>query len=198
MYSTKTAVITTGSAYIPVGINDNVVLKEVNVNKSPSGLDFLEIVFEQNGATATMTEWKNTKSQWIKTDEELQNRDNLQFGRIMQILNCYYSEIEDVELNSFADMINWVKAKLTPMIATNKNLRLKVVYDNRGYTRVSSNGIFVEPMDVKESQIVLTGRDKLTKPEIKADVESSDPLATPSSTPEPVNPVKGVGDDLPF
>ena len=50
MFSTKTAAISneefSNSSYMPVGINQNVTLKEVNCNKSPQGLDFLEIVCE--------------------------------------------------------------------------------------------------------------------------------------------------------
>jgi hypothetical protein len=72
MYSTKTATTNNqefNSSYMPVGINENVTLKEVNVNKTDNGRDFLEIIFEnEQGQTATMTEWKNEKNMWIKTD----------------------------------------------------------------------------------------------------------------------------------
>ena len=133
MYNTKTATTNNeefSSNYMPVGINENVMLKEVNCNKTPQGRDFLEIVFEnEQGQTATMTEWKNEKNMWIKTDEDLQKRDNTQFGRICQIIDCYYPSRPDAELNTFVDMINWVKQMLDPMIATKKKLRLKVSYD---------------------------------------------------------------------
>ena len=49
MYSTKTATTNNtefSSSYMPVGINENVTLKEVNVNKTQNGRDFLEIIFE--------------------------------------------------------------------------------------------------------------------------------------------------------
>lgn len=203
MFNTKTATINNeefNSNYMPVGINESVNLKEVNVKTSPTGKDFLEIVFEnKNGQTASMSEWKNEKNQWIKTDEDLQQRDNAQFGRLMQIINCFYPTIEDVTLNTFKDMITWVKSKLEPMIATKKDLRLKVVYDKRGYTTISSNGIFVEPMDVDNTQIKLFKRDLLERP-VQADVEpSADPLAGTTST--PVNDIIDHGtntSDLPF
>ena len=80
MYNTKTATINDQefvSSYMDAGIHDNVTLKEVNVKKSPTGKDFLEIVFEDSeGKTATMTEWKNEKNMWIKTHEDLQHRDD--------------------------------------------------------------------------------------------------------------------------
>ena len=179
MYNTKTAIVNNeefSSNYMPVGINDNVMLKEVNVEKSTNGKDFLRVVFENEAEqTAEFTEWKNEKNIWITTDEDLQNRNNIQFGRIIQLINCY-TETPDVELNTFVDMINWVKTTLTPFIATKKKLRLKVIYDKKGYTQVSKNGTYVEPMDVKDSQIKLFKRDLLERP-IQADVEKPvDPL----------------------
>lgn len=197
MFSTKTAVFDSSNKYMNAGINDNVTLKEVNVSKSPNGRDYLEIIFEDaNGAIASLTEWKNEKNMWIKTDEELQRRDNQQFGRMLQILKCYFETIEDVELNTFVDMITWIKSKLDTVISRKKLLRLKTTYDNKGFIRVSTYGIFVEPMDVEETQIVLTGRDKTTRPEIKVDDEkSTDPLgnATPDNT-----IAEDKKDDLPF
>ena len=146
-----------------------------------------------------MSEWENEKNMWIKTDEELQKRNDLQFGRFMQIINCYYPEVEDVTLNSFSDMINWVKSKLDPVISNKKSLRLKVVYNKRGYTTVSSNGIFVEPMDITNSQIKLFKRDLLERP-IQADIEKSeDPLIGNVPTNNTDTPVKSENDsDLPF
>ena len=197
MFSTKTAVFDSSNKYMNAGINDNVTLKEVNVSKSPNGRDYLEIIFEDaNGAIASLTEWKNEKNMWIKTDEELQRRDNQQFGRMLQILKCYFETIEDVELNTFVDMITWIKSKLDTVISGKKLLRLKTTYDNKGFIRVSTYGIFVEPMDIEETQIVLTGRDKTTRPEIKVDDEkSTDPLgnATPDNT-----IAEEKKDDLPF
>lgn len=200
MFSTKTAVFESSNKYMNAGINDNVTLKEVNVMKSPTGRDYLEITFEDaNGATASLTEWKNEKNQWIKTDEDLQRRDNQQFGRMLQILKCYFDSIEDVELNTFSDMINWVKSKLDSVIEGKKLLRLKTTYDNKGFIRVSTYGTFVEPMDVKETQIVLTGRDKIVRPEFKVDDEKSvDPLASPQESTPDNTIAEERNDDLPF
>ena len=201
MFSTKTATISNedfNSSYMPVGINEDITLKEVNCNKTPQGRDFLEIVFENgSGQTATMTEWKNEKNMWIKTDEDLQKRDNTQFGRICQIIDCYYPQRPDAELNTFVDMINWVKKMLDPMIATKKKLRLKVNYDKKGYTRVSQYGIFVEDMSKKDSQIKLFKNDLMEKP-VVADKEDNDPLNVPPTvTPDAANEASGAS-DLPF
>lgn len=198
MYSTSTAVTNnneSNGSYMPVGINENVFLKSVEAKKSTNGHDFLEITFENNeGKTASMTEWKNEKSTWVKTDEDLQRRDNLQFGRIMQIINCYFPKIEG-EFNTFKEMIDWVQATLSPMVATKKALRLKVVYNKNNYTQVSKNGVFVEPMDKAETEIKKFSRDSFER-QVVADVEkSTDPFA--SATNADSTQASG-SDDLPF
>ena len=198
MYNTNTAITNNDefvSSYMPAGINENVFLKSVEAKKSTTGKDFLEITFEnKEGQTAQMSEWKNEKSMWIKTDEDLQRRDNMQFGRIMQIINCYFPKIEG-EFNTFKEMIDWVQSTLTPMVATKKALRLKVVYDKNNYTQVSKNGIFVEPMDKEKTEIKKFARDNFER-QVVADVETStDPLATTSTVDS--TQVSG-GDDLPF
>ncbi len=201
MYNTKTATINNeefNSNYIPVGINDNITLKEVSVEKSPQGKDFLRVTFENEaGQTAEFTEWKNEKNMWIKTDADLQNKDNQQFGRIIQLINCF-TTTPDVEINSFDEMIKWVKGILDPFIKDKKKLRLKVIYNKNGYTQVSKYGTYVEPMDVTESQIKLFKNDLLERP-VKADAEKpADPLATnPIKVDTPVTETENV-DELPF
>lgn len=198
MYSTKTATTNNNEfndSYMPVGINDNVTLKEVNVNKSPQGKDYLEFVFQdEEGKTASFTEWKNEKNTWIKTDEDLQNRDNKQFGRILQIVKCFKNDPE-FEGSSFVEMINWVKTTLTTIGEWDKTfLRLKVIYDKKGYTTVSKNGIYVEPMSTEESQIKLWKNDLLERPIVADNESSTDPLTQQST---PVTEKNGA-DDLPF
>ena len=203
MYSTKTATTNNNeftSSYMPVGINENITLKEVNVNKSPNGRDFLEIIFEnKQGQTATMTEWKNEKNMWIKTDEDLQKRDDQQFGRILQVMNACSDILKDLnfEGSSFVEMINWVKTNIDHALTNNEgnHMRLKVVYDKNGYTKVSNLGVFVESMGVAKdaSQIKLWKNDLLERP-VQPDKED-DPLGT---TTAPVTADATGADDLPF
>lgn len=198
MYSTKTATTNNqefNSSYMPVGINENITLKEVNVKKTDNGRDFLEIVFKnEQGQTATMTEWKNEKNMWIKTDEDLQKRDDQQFGRILQIIDAVKGSHNDFEGSSFVEMITWAKTCLND--GNDYLVRLKVIYDKNGYTQVSKNGIFIEPMSIEESQIKLWKNDLLERP-VKADVEKpNDPLAG-NSAPVTENTSTGA-DDLPF
>ena len=200
MYSTNTATISNEefvSNYMPVGINENVTLKEVNVNRSPNGNDFLEIVFaDADDKTAKMTFWKNEKSMWVKTDEELQKRDDIQFGQILQIIDSFYETRPAAEINNFKEMIDWVKSQLDPMISTNKKLRIKVAYDKNGYTKVSTYGIFVEPMTVTESQIKLFKKDLMERPVVADKEPATDPLASKIASPSTDIPVGANG--LPF
>lgn len=196
MYSTKTATTNNEeftSSYMPVGINENVTLKEVNVNNA-NGKPFLEIIFENAaGQTATMTEWKNEKNIWVKTDEDLQNRDNQQFGRILQVIDAIKGNHAEFEGSSFTEMINWAKTQLE---GDNAEVRIKVCYNKKGYTRVSNLGIFIEPMSVTESQIKLFKNDLMERL-IAADKETvTDPLAGNGA---PVTADSKTGaDDLPF
>ena len=204
MYSTNTATVASEftSNYMPVGINENITLKEVNVNKTQNGRDFLEIIFQnEQGQTATMTEWKNEKNQWTVTDEDLQKKDNLQFGRILQVIDAVKGGHNEFEGNSFIEMITWAKNCIND--GESAAVRLKVTYDKNGYTQVSKNGIFVEAMSVEESQIKLWKND-LTERPVKADDEKpKDPLATATATAAaestPVTETTSTGaDDLPF
>jgi hypothetical protein len=195
MYSTKTATVAFESNYMPVGINENITLKEVNVNKTPNGRDFLEIIFQnEQGQTATMTEWKNEKNMWIKTDEDLQKRDDQQFGRILQVIDAVKGGHNDFEGSSFVEMITWAKTCLDD--GDSNPVRLKVTYDKNGYTQVSKNGIFVESMSVEESQIKLWKNDLLERP-VKADVEKPNDPLTGNSAPVTESASTGA-DDLPF
>ena len=197
MYSTKTATTNNeefNSSYMPVGINENITLKEVNVNKTQNGRDFLEIIFENEaGQTATMTEWKNEKNMWIKTDEDLQRRYNQQFGRILQVIDAFKGGHNDFEGSSFIEMITWAKMCLND--GESGTARLKVTYDKNGYTQVSKNGIFVEPMSVTESQIKLWKNDLLERPIVADREPAADPL---SVTTAPVTETQTGADDLPF
>jgi hypothetical protein len=147
-----------------------------------------------------MTEWKNEKNMWIKTDEDLQNRDNQQFGRILQVIDAVRGSHDDFEGSSFVEMINWVRDELRPVDKSANTVRLKVVYDKKGYTKVSSLGIFVESMGVEKSQIKLWKNDLLERP-VQPDKED-DPLVAAAKEAQllntPVTETNTGADDLPF
>ena len=90
-------------------------------------------------------------------------------------------------------MITWVKDQLIPYIPENKKLRIKTVYDNKGYITTSHNGVFVESMSVTTSKIEKLPRDRFERPVIADAERTSDPLSTPT-TPDDTKKT----DDLPF
>lgn len=190
--------------YIPVGIQENVKLKSARTETSINGNVFLEIVFEKDGATLTQTEWKPTMGGFVSTEEQLQEREDRQFSRILQILHCFYSdELLNFTGSSFEDFAQWVTSLLNSADKS-KLLRVKVVYNNKGYTTLPgySKYTFIEPMELPEGQssaISILGIDNLQKPVI-ADTETPvDPLSTVDQVAPVMNAVANdPASELPF
>lgn len=185
MYSKERAqqIVKNDVKFIPAGIHENVTLKSARVAKSPTGLKFLEIVFEKNGATLTQTEWKPTKFEGMD-DSALQKKEDTQFSRMMQILLCWYSD-EQLVFNgtSFEEFSQEVVNYLNNADKS-KKLRVKIVYNDKGYTTLPSYAryTFIEPMVLPEGQtssITELRIDNFTKP-VVADTET--PVANLTST----------------
>ena len=173
--------------YIPAGIIENVVLKSVKTEVSPNGNQFLEIVFEKDGATLTHTEWKPTLGGFVTTEEQLQTKMDKQYSRMLQILNCYYKD-EELDFNgeSFEQFAQWITDMLNK-VDKSKKLRAKIVYNDKGYTTLPNYAkyTFIEPMQLAEGahyKISELSIDKFTK-SIIADNEttSTDPLTANNS-----------------
>lgn len=177
MYSKERAqqIVKNDVKFIPTGIHENVTLKSARVAESPTGLKFLEIVFEKNGATLTQTEWKPTKFEGMD-DSALQKKEDTQFSRMMQILLCWYSD-EQLVFNgtSFEEFSQEVVNYLNNADKS-KKLRVKIVYNDKGYTTLPSYAryTFIEPMELPEGQtssITELRIDNFTKP-VVADTET--------------------------
>ena len=177
MYSKERAqqIVKNDVKFIPAGIHENVTLKSARVAESPTGLKFLEIVFEKNGATLTQTEWKPTKFEGMD-DSALQRKEDTQFSRMMQILLCWYSD-EQLVFNgtSFEEFSQEVVNYLNNADKS-KKLRVKIVYNDKGYTTLPSytRYTFIEPMVLPEGQtsnITELRIDNFTKP-VVADTET--------------------------
>lgn len=177
MYSKERAqqIVKNDVRFIPAGIHENVTLKSARVAESPTGLKFLEIVFEKNGATLTQTEWKPTKFEGMD-DSALQKKEDTQFSRMMQILLCWYSD-EQLVFNgtSFEEFSQEVVNYLNNADKS-KKLRVKIVYNDKGYTTLPSYAryTFIEPMVLPEGQtssITELRIDNFTKP-VVADTET--------------------------
>lgn len=175
--------------YIPAGIQENVALKSARVTTSPQGNMFLEIVFEKDGATLTQTEWKPTKFGNM-TEEDLQKKEDTQFSRMMQILLCFYKDEELIfNATSFADWAAEIASYLNKADKS-KLLRVKIVYNNKGYTTLPTYAkyTFIEPMSVskEDSAIIELGIDKFTRPVVADKEEVVDTLSvTETSNDDP-------------
>lgn len=175
--------------YIPAGIQENVALKSARVTTSPQGNMFLEIVFEKDGATLTQTEWKPTKFGNM-TEEDLQKKEDTQFSRMMQILLCFYKDEELIfNATSFADWAAEI-ANYLNKADKSKLLRVKIVYNNKGYTTLPTYAkyTFIEPMSVskEDSAIIELGIDKFTRPIVADKEEVVDTLSvTETSNDDP-------------
>ena len=184
--------------YLEAGIHDNVKFVSARVDKSINGNIFIEFKFEKDEQTMTHTEWESTKKP-MESEEDFQNRANRQVKRILQILSCFYPKEALVFAgSSFNEFANWVVNLLN---AANKDilLRVKIVYNNKGYTTLPNycKFTFIEPMNLPEGQV-----SKITELNIDVFVR---PITADKETTD-VNPLdkvdKGVADtqndDLPF
>ena len=179
--------------YIPAGIQENVALKSARVATSPNGNIYLEIAFEKDGATLIQTEWKPTKSPTM-TDEDLQKREDNQFSRMMQILYCFFKDEELIfNASTFEGWAQEVADYLNRADKT-KLLRVKVVFNQKGYTSLPTYAkyTFIEPMTVSKenSAIVQLGIDNFTRPIVADKEKPVDPLSTTEEVEK--------SDDLPF
>lgn len=176
--------------YIPAGIQENVALRSARVTTSPQGNLFLEIVFEKDGATLIQTEWKPTRFGNM-TVEDVQKKEDNQFSRMMQILLCFYRD-EELIFNSttFEDWAKEISDYLNKADKT-KLLRVKIVYNNKGYTTLPTYAkyTFIEPMTIskEDSTIVELGIDKFTRPVVADKEEVVDPINTTAETEEDTN-----------
>lgn len=176
--------------YIPAGIQENVALRSARVTTSPQGNLFLEIVFEKDGATLIQTEWKPTRFGDM-TVEDVQKKEDNQFSRMMQILLCFYKD-EELIFNS-TTFEGWAKEISDYLNKADKTklLRVKIVYNNKGYTTLPTYAkyTFIEPMTIskEDSTIVELGIDKFTRPVVADKEEVVDPINTTTETEEDPN-----------
>ena len=188
MYNTKEAITQSNneSKYLSAGIHDNVMLSSVRVDKSPTGNAFVEIGFTKDNQEVLHTEWE-PKAFPGQTADDFSKTCNRQLGRLLQIIGCYYKEDElDFTCDTFDELTKWVKDKLQPVIdntVTNVPVRLKVVFNRRGFTTLPSYAkyTFIEPMTVTESKIEKLNIDLYERP-IQADKEPVSATATTTDT----------------
>ena len=176
IYSTELAnqIQESKNKYLEAGIHENVKFVSARVDESINGNIFIEFKFEKDDQTMTHTEWESTKKP-NESEEEYQARATRQVKRILQILGCFYPKEVLVIL-----------------------LRVKIVYNNKGYTTLPTycKFTFIEPMNLPEGQkskITELNIDLFVRPVI-ADKESKEENPLESISTEDSN----AGSDLPF
>lgn len=185
IYSTELAnqISDNKGKFLEAGIHENVKLVSAKVDKSINGNIFLEIKFEKDGQELVHTEWESTKLPNM-SEEDHQARGSRQVKRILQILSCFYpKEVLMFSGASYKEFVEWVASLLN---AANKEilLKVKIVYNKKGYTTLPSycKFKFIEPIKLPEgqsSEITELNIDQFTRP-IQADseTEESNPLVS--------------------
>lgn len=176
--------------FIPAGIQENVALKSARVAESPTGRKFFEVTFEKDGTTLVQTEWKPDNKNGELSDEAVQKKEDNQFSRIMQLLLCFYKDEQLVFNGTKFEEFSKEVVDYLNNADKSKLLRVKVVYNDKGYTTLPSYAkyTFVEPMVLPEGQtsaITELRIDNFAKP-IVADVET--PVASIGSTMSSITP----------
>lgn len=186
--------------YISAGIQENVTIKDIRVDVSPTGKQFLEITFEKDSARMIHTEYEPRFNEYTKTEEELQTKQTNQYSRMLQLLTCFYKN-EEIDFNgsSFKEFAEYIKDMLDKADKS-KKLRVKIVYNKDGFTTLPNYAkyTFIEPMELPEGQttaIVQLSIDCFVKPVI-ADKEekNTNPFSSNTST----TAAATATDDLPF
>lgn len=188
--------VSNGNKYLEAGIHDDVKLVSARAATSINGNKFLEIKFEKEGKELIHTEWEPTPNPTVSAEENQKKATN-QVSRIMQILKCFYpKEALTFSGESYSEFINWV-VNLLNAADKSKLVRLKVVYNSKGYTTLPNYAkfIFIEPMNLPEGQsskISILGIDTIVKPTVVADKEAIEinPLESTNTT--------SSANDLPF
>lgn len=188
--------VNNGNKYLEAGIHDDVKLVSARAATSINSNKFLEIKFEKDSKELVHTEWEPTPNPTVSAEENQKKATN-QVSRIMQILKCFYpKEALTFSGESYSEFINWV-VNLLNAADKSKLVRLKVVYNSKGYTTLPNYAkfMFIEPMNLPEGQsskISILGIDTIVKPNIVADKETveTNPLENINTT--------SSANDLPF
>ena len=173
MYNSSRAKEISTTKVIAAGINDNCKLVGAELKMSPiQNNACIEITFNtSDGLKFTHTEWTPTKFEGM-SDADLEKKYDTQYARMLQILECFYKEDElNFDGESFVEFANWLVDLLNKADKT-VGLRVKLVYNNKGYLTMPSYAKFkfIERMDTAVSAVKILDKDQIVRPVI-ADAE---------------------------
>lgn len=199
--NTQTQIANSNTNFIDTGIHENVEMTNIEYKISPNGNKMIVFSFAApTGETLTHTEWEPKDN-----DPEKEKAKQLnQIQRIKQIAVSVIPENEFViEAKDFEEF-----CRKTQFIIGNryvgKKLRIKVVYNNGGYTSLPNYGYFIEPMSVpqEKSKLKIISIDRMTRetPD-KEPTGEANPFATVEKVKnnQPTASYANIGtDNLPF
>ena len=188
MYNLDQSVSENTNSYLPVGLHENVMLKDITLEKASNGNPYLKFLFEaEDGSTVAHTEWPIDEADPAKLQKKVKNF----LVRIKHICTKFVPA-EKVNINApdFEGFANQVIAIVKPNI-TNVKLRIKVVYNYRNFPSIPKYLPFVEPMTVEKEKSRLKidpSFDKMVKE------EGNDPAMNSGSA--PATPGLGTADPI--
>jgi flavin-binding protein dodecin len=164
-------------SFFPVGIIDDVevVGSAMETSQFDPSKQTLTVIYKKivNGEECFLRARENEpfKDESL-TAEAYNKRCDNQLARMLQILECFYApeqiNITGTDFNSVFSAINGYINRANK----SQKVRLKVVYNDRGYIGTSKIGRFIEKMNVEKSKIHLIEKyDLVIRPVIKADEE---------------------------
>jgi hypothetical protein len=199
--TTKTAANKT--TWLQPGIHNDLKLVDVKYDVSKNGKEFLAFYVENaQGDTVSCTEWPfNPKKPFEEMDAtEKETAISIienQKSKVKQIVEVFKPNF-NITADSFKDFAEKTVAFLADSYR-NVPIRIKVVYDKRGWTTFgqSSKTVFIEKMTVSDadSKIRILQSDRMTRP---AQPEDESKETNPVDVVDtPITPAT-TEDDLPF
>ena len=203
------------STWIQPGIQTNLKLVEVTYGVSKNGNEFLAFYAQnEQGDRVSCTEWPVSPKKPLEqmTADELKKAQGAVDGqkeKIKQIVEVFFTK-EELKAKPFAmTNVTTFKEMAEKVIAflgdayKNQLIRLKVVYDKKGWTTFgrSSRAVFIEPMTVTEemSKIRILPSDIMIRPAQPDDEKKETNPESLIDAPTMLDAkVAGKEDDLPF
>lgn len=188
------------STWIPPGVHENLKIVDVKYDTSKNGNEYLAFYFEnEKGDKVSNTEWP------IKFNKSLDDMTPDEKERALAVLENQKSKVKQIvetykpNFNITASTFKEFAEKTVEFLGDSykeKLVRVKVVYDKRGFTTTAQKGKypFIESMDVskEESRIRILASDKMERPEVpQTEATETNPLEEGDTSTEKV-------DTLPF
>lgn len=172
--------------FLDVGIHDDVELKSIEIKVSPNGNNYCVFHFEKDGKTFDHTEWEPKGND----DEVIRSKTENQITRFKHIITKFVpNEKYNIIGENFVDFVK-KNIQLLGNSHIGKKVRIKVVFNNSGFTTLPAYVPFIESMEVpkNESSLYISSIDKMTR-----EPRNINPAQVETSSSD--NPFDKQGDD---